>query len=666
MRTISLLCAVIAAILAAPTRTIAADVTPTLALVGPETTPIAVMSPNGRYFALVNRSLDPNEDRKLLFIDSAGEEAPIVAPLGKDTDVRGLVWANDDRVIFVGSQRRKVRISNATGRIEMNVVKMFSIDRRGADAVPLFENSDSVRAAFSTAEVLNILPDDPDHIIMSAVGNTRDSLDLWKVNVKTGKAELLFQGIRNTFAWHLDETGAPAFRTTINDRGTYIMTYVSPDKGETWELVHQQVVRDTANEAPRFLPLSTSGEGRYTIIAQRPGADRIAVHEYDLRKKSFIRTLYEHPTVDVSGAITDPMTGAYLGAAFAIDRFEYEIADPDLRTAVAQATRALGEEVSLSIIGMSRDRQRIFMSASGPQAPGDYYLFDRRKKSLQFLFSSRPELDPAKLSPVEIMRTRMSDGVTITSYVTHPNGDAKGVYPLLVVPHGGPQARDYHTYDLFGQYFASRGYRVIQTNFRGSAGYGEAFVEAGHREWGKRMQADVMESAAALIDRGIARKKNMCVYGWSYGGYVAMTASFKNADMFSASISTAGVSDLRESLTDERMANGPNSGAYRYWSTSIGDFVEDREDLDANSAAKNAKSVTMPVLLFHGKDDRVVSVRQSEIFRNALESAGKPVEYHEFAETGHGIASFANKDLEFMFNRIDAFCKENLPKPQAQ
>lgn len=662
MRITSFILAIIAVILAAPTPGGAADAPPTLALVGPETTPVAVMSPNGRYFAVVNRSLDPNEDRKLLFVDSNGEEAPIVVPLGQDTDVRGLVWANDDRVIFVGSQRRKVRISNVPGRIEIDVVRLFSIDRRGTDAVPLFENSDSVRAAFSTPDVLNILPDDPDHVIMSAVGNTRDSLDLWKVNVKTGKTELLFQGVSNTVAWYLDETGAPAFRTTVNDRGTFIMTYVSPDKGETWELVHQQVVRDTANEAPRFLPLSSSGEGRYTIIAQRPGADRIAVHEYDLRKKSFIRTLYEHPTVDVSGAITDPMTGAYLGAAFAIDRFEYEIVDPDLRIAVGQASKALGPEVSIDIIGISRDRQRIFISASGPQAPGDFYLFDRRKKSLAFLFSSRPELDPAKLSPVEIMKTEMSDGVTITSYVTHPNGDAKGVYPLLVVPHGGPQARDFFTYDLFGQFFASRGYRVIQTNFRGSAGYGEAFVKAGHREWGKRMQADVMESAMALVDRGVARKKNMCVYGWSYGGYVAMTASYKNADMFSASISTAGVSDLRESLNDERAANGPNSGAYRYWSTAIGSYVDDREDLIANSAAENAKSVAMPVLLFHGKDDRIVSVRQSEIFHSALQSAGKPVEYHEFAKTDHGIVTFANKDLEFMFNRIDAFCKESLPK----
>ncbi len=633
----------------------------TLALVGPATTPAAQMSPGGRYFAIVDRSLDPEVEPKLLFVDSTGVEQPVSVPLGKDTDFRGMAWVNDDRLIFIGSQFRKVRVSSG-GRAELDIVRMFSIDRTGKDSVVLFEDSKSVSAALSPPQVLNVLPDDPEHIIMAAVGNTRSTLDLWKVNVFTGDAKLLYRGFNNTFGWFLDADGDPAFRTTINNRQTYITTYASPDKGKSWDKVYEQVVRDIGNEPLKFQPLGPTTPGRYTIIAQRPGADRMAVHEYDLNTKEFVRTLYEHPAVDVTAALQDPMTGEYLGARYAVDKFEYAVADPELKPVIAALDQALGPDVSFSVTSMSDDRQQMLIQAVGPQAPGDYYLFDRSKMSLDFLLSSRPQLDPAQLHPVEIMRKTMSDGVEITSYVTHPGGDRTGVYPLIVVPHGGPQARDYFTYDLFGQFFASRGYRVIQTNFRGSAGYGEDFVEAGHRQYGKRMQADVMESAEALVARGVAQKKNMCVYGWSYGGYVSMTASFMNTDLFSAAISTAGISDLIEDLNYDKVNSGSNSSAYRYWVTAKGHPTDDRRALDAVSAAPNADKVTMPVLLFHGKDDVIVAAEQSQIFERALKREGKLVEYHEFRDTAHGIVTFENDDLEFMFDRIDTFCKEHLPK----
>ncbi len=620
------------------------------------------MSPDGRYLAVVNRPLEETEDRTLVFIDSTGAENPVVVPLGKETDFIGMSWVSDERLVFVGSQERKVRLTSGGGRVEIDVVRLFSIDRKGEDVVVLFEDSNSVDAAFSPASVLSMLPNEPDHVIMSAVGNTRDTLDLWRVNVRTAKTELIDMGVDNTFAWYLDAEGAPIFRTVINNRQTYIRTYASADKGETWEKVHEQVVRDISNEPLEFQPLGPSGApGRYTIIAQKPGDDRMAVHEYDVQTKEFVRTLFAHPDVDVTAAWQDPMTGAYLGARFAVDKFEYSVADPELKPVVNALSQALGPDLSFAVTGMSRDRKRMLIRADGPQAPGDYYLFDRSKMALEFLFSSRPQLDPAQLNPVEIIKVPMSDGVEITSYVTHPNGDRDGVHPLMVIPHGGPQSRDFYAYDLFGQFFASRGYRVIQTNFRGSSGYGEEFVESGHREWGKRMQADVMESATHLVDRGVAQPKNMCVFGWSYGGYVAMTASYKNADLFSASISTAGVSHLRESLVTERNVNGRNSGAYRYWTESIGEENEDRSDLDANSAALNADSVGMPVLLFHGKDDGIVDVNQSQFFKNALSSAGKSYEYYEFADTGHGIVTFSNDDLKFMFERVDSFCKEHLP-----
>ncbi len=625
---------------------------------GPAQVSDLALSPNGRYLAFFSHLDDRDQGGYVGILDLQDPSSPVSLPLEGDIFANSITWVSDDHFIF--NAAAKVRGRFFGGSVQTFRSRVVLIDREGKDPKYLFDNP----SRGTTPQLLRIMPDKPDTILMAAIPDSDESetagVALFEVNVKTGRTKRVRRGERGVISYFLDENDAPVFKQTINTRRTYLRTFASQDAGKNWVMVDEQVLSGTANEPIQFQPVSPLGGNRYLVIMQPEGEDRMALYEYDLATLKPGKKVFGHPKVDVTGSWTNPYTRKYRGAVFAVDKFEHELVDPEEQKTLETLEGFFGDEVSVLFADASADNNVWLIRVTGPQTPGDYYLFNRKTSGLERLFSQRPKLD-GRTSPAEIMRVKMSDGMEITSYVHHPRAAPDKPAPLLVIPHGGPQARDFYAWDVFAPFFADRGYRVIQTNFRGSGGYGEPFVEAGHREWGKRMQADVMESAEALVDRGLARKKNMCIFGWSYGGYVAMTASYKNVDLFSASISMAGVSDLIKSLETERPNAGGTRAGYNYWTTSIGDPVKDKADLEANSARDNAAAVGMPVLLFHGEDDFIVRVEQSRVFRNALRNAGKSIEYHEFKETGHGIVTVRDDDLEFMYNRIDSFCRENLP-----
>ncbi len=623
----------------------------------PQVSDLAI-SPNGRHLAFFSYGEDRDQQAYVGVIDLQDPTKPISLPLEGDIFANNITWVSDDHFIFTAQARVRGRFFG--GSVETFRSRVVLIDRQGKSPKYLFDNP----SRGATPQLVSMLPQKPDTVLMSAISDSDESetagVSLFEVNVKNGRSKRVRRGERGVIAYYVNENGDPVFKSTINTRRTYLRTFASQDSGKTWVMVNEQVLSGTANEPIQFQPVTPIGGNRYLIIMQPDGEDRMALYEYDIATLKPGRMVFGHPDVDVTGSISDPYTGRYRGAVFAVDKFEAALADPEEQRMLDSLEGFFGDEVSVMPTGATADKNTWLISVTGPNTIGDYYIFRRDTSALEKLFSQRPKL-AGRLSPMEIMRAKMSDGKEITSYVTHPRAGPDKPAPLIVIPHGGPQSRDFYTFDFFAPFFADRGYRVIQTNFRGSAGYGETFVESGHREWGKRMQADVTESAEALIDRGLARRKNMCIFGWSYGGYVAMTASYKNADLYSASISMAGVSDLIQSLATERPNAGGTRAGYNYWTTSIGDPVEHKADLEANSARDNAAAVGMPVLLFHGEDDFIVRVEQSRIFRNALRGANKSVEYHEFKETGHGIVTVRDDDLEFMYNRIDEFCREHLP-----
>ncbi|HEX8379211.1 MAG TPA: S9 family peptidase [Allosphingosinicella sp.] len=257
---------------------------------------------------------------------------------------------------------------------------------------------------------------------------------------------------------------------------------------------------------------------------------------------------------------------------------------------------------------------------------------------------------------MEAVRYAARDGLPVPAYLTLPVGrPAKGL-PLIVMPHGGPFIRDSWVYEPWVQFLANRGYAVLQPNFRGSTGYGKAYVEAASGQFGRKMQDDLDDGVAWLTERGIVDPKRVCMMGASYGGYAAMWAAVRNPDLYRCSVSFAGISDIPSMLRYDR-SKFVATRYYRDWR----DRIRGPEDFDLKNVSpiNRAREIRVPMLIAHGEKDSNVPANQSKRLHEALRKAGIPHEYVTYPEEGHGFQKVENS-VDFL-KRVDAFLAKHNP-----
>ena len=332
----------------------------------------------------------------------------------------------------------------------------------------------------------------------------------------------------------------------------------------------------------------------------------------------------------------------------------------------------MGDNVNVDVTSIGgQNGGRWIVRAWGPQNLGSYYFYDADAHSLRALFDAEAPVDARLLPNERVVHYTASDGQQLWGYLWTPPGvsDVRNL-PTIVVPHGGPEARDEWGDDLFAPYLAAQGYAVFQPNFRGGAGFGRHFVEAGYHQWGQRMQDDVTDGARYLIQQGISDAHRMCIVGWSYGGYVALTASFQNTDLFRCAVSGAGISDMTAMLRwtrdgDARLhtgysggGSGSQSSMYKYWSDTMGQLGTDDAAFAAHSAAQNASRVTIPVLLVHGDADTVVPYEQSQIMQTAMQHAGHPVRLITLSHSDHSPRT--DDDMRTVLTETLSFVQQNI------
>ena len=583
------------------------------------------LSPDGKRLAIAGKFGSDRDIIAVIEIDRFSEpDAVRKFSIGKEGwhSPLWVLWANDRRLL-VGLQVGVDAYFLVAGR------QVEAIDADGGNPVALFTDAPiGARYGLDLSRVVDITPDDPDHVIMAAWN--RDTNDLFKVNVNTGVATHLVRGRYNTIGWET-EGGRPALRYDVNRRGTELSVYGRDvEDPEDWARIVkirlEDIVREWeyAGDAP--------GIGKIFVRARRDGADTQNIYEYDLRTKSSGEIVAQAPGFDMSRAFA--INGEYAGAVYVADTTTYVLKDPALQGHWNAMRRYFRDQANVRIVEIDRNRTRMLLHVAGPQAPGDHYFYDMATKNLTFIASDMPWLEPERLATVEVLKSPMRDGTAITSYLTRPNG-AAGVLPLVVVPHGGPEQRDSIDYDPLAQSFAAQGWLVLQPNFRGSSGYGQRFAEAGYRQWAKRMQDDVTDAVNDLVRRGVADPERIAIYGASYGGYAALMGAVVTPGLYKAAVSLAGVSDLRELISYVRREDGDDAETYRYWLKSIGDPKADKEAIDAVSPRHRAAEINIPVLLMHGTEDGIVPDRQSELMQKALEKAGKSVRYLPFPGEPH-------------------------------
>jgi dipeptidyl aminopeptidase/acylaminoacyl peptidase len=297
----------------------------------------------------------------------------------------------------------------------------------------------------------------------------------------------------------------------------------------------------------------------------------------------------------------------------------------------------------------------LLVLAAGGTLPGSYFILTRGKNtaSLEPLGGIRPDIPSSALAPVTPISYRTRDGLTIHGYVTLPPGRSmsdKTPIPFVVLPHGGPSTRDVLGFDYLAQMIASRGYGVLQPNYRGSRGYGGDFEKAGFAQWGLKMQDDVTDGTQWLIDRKLADPGRICIVGWSYGGYTALMGAIKTPKLYRCAASMAGVTDLRRRLDRANQS--------RFADINLPRFDSDPAIIEANSPVLHADRIQIPIFLAHGRRDFTVSVADSEAMEDALRRLGKPVETLYFDDDDHYL--FREEDRIAFLKALEGFLAANL------
>jgi dipeptidyl aminopeptidase/acylaminoacyl peptidase len=500
-----------------------------------------------------------------------------------------------------------------TGSTRGHIVKQYVTDLEGKSWDPLLPETragefEDVAYAdrLTDATLIDRLPLDPQNVIV--IDNRTDTLgDVDKVNIYTHVAQRLERGSERFFGYRADLKGEVRTKQEVNFSGdnVYIAQWIRNPKSGAWEEHFRSYAKDRSiTEVVAFTP-----DPNIVYVAATPnGADKTAIYEYDIAQRKLLDPVFAHKLFEASPSIM-------------------------------QSRAPVSSDARARIVGWSDDFKYALVEKSGPRLPPEYYLLTEGTK-LALLGKSRPWIDPASLGETRLVQYAARDGLMIPAFLTLP---PKGQFE----PHGGPWARDELDWDISGwvQYFASRGYAVLQPQFRGSEGWGQKLWRAGDGEWGGKMQDDKDDGVKWLVDQHIADPARVAIFGYSYGGYAALAASIRPNGLYQCAISGAGAGDLAaisEATFDNRFQR-------EFQHPTI-------KGLDALAHAKEAK---IPVLLYHGDRDQTVDIEQSRKFAAALKSAGKPVKLVEIKDMGHQYVFMTPAMLEEQLNLVDGFLKSD-------
>jgi dipeptidyl aminopeptidase/acylaminoacyl peptidase len=617
------------------------------------------LSPSGERIAIIREVRQGRVRLAVLdVLDAANPSAPAKrAPLG-DVDCEFMEWASDDRLlvrIALGgraftertSARAPVREASDTVNVAISR-RMVSIDPDTGGAVVLFDNEPQrMRATRNLGNIADLLHDDPDHVLMVAPTQVRRVNALYRVNVITGRAEEFERGDFDTVGWGT-RNGVPVLRYDINSAGNTFEIMARAPGERQWTFVRRMRIA----EIPDFEYIAPTDRGDVILVSARLDSEDVqSVREFNLRTGAYGPPMASRVRADVSGGLTDDR-GVYLGAAFWNDRLEYDFAAPELVPHHRAMNRFFDNSCNVRLVDIDRTHNRFLAYVSGPTEPGAWYLYDRGARSFVNL-TTRTALQTERLGRTEAMDVTTRDGATIRAYLTAPLSGAPG--PLIVLPHGGPEIRDVMDWDRTVQALVTEGWWVLQPNFRGSGGYGMAFAGEGWGRWGERMQEDVEDAVDHVIKAKGLDAGKVGIMGASYGGYAALMGAVRRPDLYKAAISICGVGDLPEMLAyEERDDSSAENEVYRFWSLRIGDARNDRAALERASPRRRADEVSCPIMLVHGAEDGVVPVFQSRRMKEALDRAGKSVDYIEVRGAGHADWE-DGVELDLMTQYIELF-----------
>lgn len=603
----------------------------------------ARLSPDGSMIAFTTM----HEDELYLTIFSA-ETLEFVngAKIGDRDNFNWFRWVGDDHIIF------SVMLSNSRETYFFSRLMGFELSTQALQPVGLR------RMAYDGDDVIHVNHDNA-FILVSMQNGVRNYPDVYRFdlgNLSAGEPEGVIVERRDEpiVDWITDDAGTVRMGVGRARGGRYFLRYRSGGEGGFRTIAETRADDENAFDFWDIRGLRAGRDTAY-VLARPTGADRNALMEIDLATGSTGAVVFQSEDADVSSVYFDD-DGEPIAVGYSGDEFRRDWIDPELRDLRDALGRALpGSWVT--ILDWSDDRERMLILQSGPADPGALYVFTPGENRMQLFAEYRPQVPASLLVEPTPLRYDARDGTSIHAYLTLPRGRAPEGLPLIVHPHGGPFGiRDTNRYNDMVQMLANRGYAVIQPNFRGSGGYGEAFELLGNGQIGRRMQDDLDDAVAHLVTEGIVDPDRVCIVGSSYGGFAAMWGVIRNPEIYRCAVSFAGVTHFERQLNyDSNYLFGRNRG--RWWDRVDGD--QTNFDLDDVSPAVQVARLTRPLLLVHGEEDDIVPFSQYELMVSRAERADIEIETLTFEESGHNFTS--EEDEQAYYDAITAFLAEHNP-----
>ena len=586
-----------------------------------ETILSASLSADGSKIALVTAG--PGRSTRVMVVDAKqdGEPKVVGASDGKPDYLRYCSWVADNRLAcqISGESRYGDDVYGYSNMVAMDAaggnVKLLS-QRRGANALGY---------DFRGGWIVDLLPDENGSVLMarsyvpeakigSLIEKNLEGLGVDRIDTRLGASKHVERPRKSAISYISDGHGHVRIMAS-NDR---------PDTGYSSDQIrfaYRMKGRDdwqplsTYDQSKRtgFYPVAIDAEKDVALGYERIDG-RQALVSVSLDPGLTKTVVFAHPKVDVGNMIEVGRDRRPVGIDYLDEYREAYYFDPDVKAMMVALGKALGGK-AINLSDMSADRQKMLIWAGSDTDPGQYYLYDKAAKKLSPVTPDRPELTGRAFSPMKPVQYRAGDGTMIPAYITMPPGkeNAKGL-PAIVMPHGGPEARDDWGFGWLSQYFAARGFVVIQPQFRGSAGFGEQWlVNNGFQSWRKAI-GDVVDAGRWLVAEGIADPNRLTIAGWSYGGYAALQAQAVDPALFKAVVAIAPVTDLGDMV--RRRQN---------WSDyyQVKQYLGTGSILGEASPSSYAAKFQAPVLMFHGTDDRNVDISQARIMQGKLQGAGK-------------------------------------------
>lgn len=588
------------------------------------------LSPSGKYIAM----MQPYQGRNALIVQlrgSAAAEDMSFYPAPEPYSFDWFKWKSDDHLLvsirFAGLRRagptvetRLISLDRAAGEFTYIVKAGKKVNQTGgrlSGVAPVAQLQD---------DVINFLWDDPEHILLSLDSNRDGEYEVRYLSIIDGEFRERGNGFRGIQNWITDKQGVVRYGDGFD--GKKIKRYYkSPNTERLSNFEDTEAFKNGLrlwefDEDPNLMFMS--GVSEY-------GTD--ALFKYDMSANTIIETYHSDPDYSVSSLVHEPWTDRVIGYSYVSDTVEKRFFDEGWKRRQAVVDRALKDTVNTFVSSTKDHTLHVILSESDIES-GIYYLYDEAEKSIALITPRYVAFDPILMAPVKRVTYAARDGLEIPAYLTLPKNTEAQNLPTVILPHGGPHSRDYKNFDYWAQFLASRGYAVLQPNFRGSSGYKRSFEAAGRNNWGLKMQDDVTDGLKWMINEGIADKDRICMMGGSYGGYAALMASVKTPDLLKCAISINGVSDLVSMIYEDKKFIGGG-----FWTESVGTPGKDRNVLRQTSPRQQIDKIGIPILLVHTKDDRRVPFSHSRNMARALRKEKKPYEFIEIETGDHQLTT---------------------------